>query len=301
MNEFNYKDSLNGIKASLFDIYEDQEQEIGLEQNPEKRHARLNKFIEVKDIALTLIEAIQYLYEEKENNTTIVKNKLENPKIPDKKEESKILDMVENSNTENIEEDSNISSDFNEEEISQEDVDENYEEDEEITFENQEDEKISENSDEQEENDENTDDIDNQEEINYDEENSVQLKKYYLDCDIKDVNFAYVPQSLYEKIKNFSPTSLSEEGIEDDNSMTEENDEMESEEEAENTRYIKQDSEKPRGIIVRSDQYMKLALSKHRQEGVLQEARKYRVEEVKRRRKEEQKRELEKAEVKIDI
>ena len=83
--------------------------------------------------------------------------------------------------------------------------------------------------------------------------------------------------------------------------MSEEKDEMESEEESENIRYMKQDNEKPRGIIVRSDQYMKLALSKHRQEGVLKEARKYRMEEVKRKRKEEQKRELEKAEVKIDI
>lgn len=301
MNEFNYKDSLNGIKASLFDIYEDQEQEIGLEQNPEKRQARLNKFIEVKDIALTLIEAIQYLYEEKEMHTSIVKNKLENPKIPVETEESKILNMVENSNTSDMEEDSDIPSGFNEEKITQEDIDESSEEDEEISFENDEDEDIPDNSEEKEENDEITEDVNIQEEINYDEENIDQLKKYYLDCDIKDVNFAYVPQSLYEKIKNFSSASLSEEGMEDDSSMPEENEEMESEEESENTRYIKQDSEKPRGIIVRSDQYMKLALSKHRQEGVLKEARKYRMEEVKRKRKEEQKRELEKAEVKIDI
>lgn len=273
MNEFNYKDSLNGIKASLFDIYEDQEQEIGLEQNPEKRHARLNKFIEVKDIALTLIEAIHYLYEEKEEQTSIVKNKLENPKIPIETEESKILDMVENSNIEDIEEedgDSNIPSDFNEEEIEQEDTE------------------ISEDSGDEE-------DISSAEEI-FD-----QFKKYYLDCDIKDVNFAYVPQSLYEKIRNFHSDSLSAKSIEDDNSMPEETGEMESEEKSENIRYIKQDSEKPRGIIVRSDQYMKLALSKYRQEGVLKEARKYRIEEVKRKRKEEQKRELEKAEVKIDI
>lgn len=291
MNEFNYKDSLNGIKASLFDIYEDQEQEIGLEQNPEKRHARLNKFIEVKDIALTLIEAIQYLYEEKDNHTSIVKNKLENPKIPVETEESKILDMVENSNTNDTveeEEDSNIPSDFNEEEITQEDIEEDsLKTEEDISFENQEDAEISEDSE--------------KEEISSEETNFDQVKKYYLDCDINDVNFAYVPQSLYEKIKNFSSTSLSEEGIDDDSSMPVETDEMESEEESENIKYIKQDSEKPRGIIVRSDQYMKLALSKHRQEGVLKEARKYRMEEVKRKIKEEQKRELEKAEVKIDI
>lgn len=277
MNEFNYKDSLNGIKASLFDIYEDQEQEIGLEQNPKKRQARLNKFIEVKDIALTLIEAIHYLYEEKEEQNSIVKNKLENPKIPIEMEESKILDMVENSNTEDIEEedgDSNIPSDFYEEEIAQEDIEENSEKTEnEISLDGSE-------------------DLENEEEISSTEENLNQLKKYYLDCDIKDVNFAYVPQSLYEKIKNFHSASLYEESIEYDSST---------QEETENIRYVKQDNEKARGIIVRSDQYMKLALSKHRQEGVLKEARKYRMEEVKRKRKEEQKKELEKAEVKIDI
>jgi len=46
---------------------------------------------------------------------------------------------------------------------------------------------------------------------------------------------------------------------------------------------------------------MKLALSKHRQEGVLKEAKVYRIETVKRKRQEQQKIELEKAKVHLDI
>ena len=47
-NIFDYKSSLNGIKANLFDIYENQEQIIGLEQDESKRNEHLNKFIEMK-------------------------------------------------------------------------------------------------------------------------------------------------------------------------------------------------------------------------------------------------------------
>lgn len=269
MNEFNYKDSLNGIKASLFDIYEDQEQQIGLEQNPKIKNARLNKFIEVKDIALMLIEGINYLYDDIVDQTSILKDKLENPKMPLEIEESKILDMVENSNIEGInKENDNV-------EIPQEEVN-----DEEIEF-NEEDSVATED--------------------NIDQE---KLKRYYLDCDIEDVNFAYVPQSLYEKIKKNKAEDDVEIEFDDEIKNSQETEQEEIfEDKIENTNqgFMKQDTEKPRGIIVRSDQYMKLALSKHRQEGVLEEAKKYRIEEVKRRRKEEQKRELEKAEVKIDI
>ena len=63
----------------------------------------------------------------------------------------------------------------------------------------------------------------------------------------------------------------------------------------------KKDDLPVKGIIVRNDQYMKLALSKHRQEGVLAEAKNYRIETVKRKRQEQQKIELEKAKVHLDI
>lgn len=255
MSEFNYKDSLNGLKASLFDIYEDQEQKIGIEQNPEKRNARLNKFIEVKDIALMLIEGINYLYDDTQDQTSTLKEKLENPKIPSEVEESKILNMVENSNIEGAKKD-DIDSDeqdnFNEDEI----------------------------------------EIDDQDIFEKEDLNSKELKRYYLDCDMKDVNFAYVPPSLYEKVK-------SNQSLDIENKIIEK--EIEEKQNSKGQRFMKQDSEKSKGIIVRSDQYMKLALSKHRQEGVLKEAKKYRIEEVKRKRKENQKKELEKAEVKINI
>ena len=279
MNDFNYKEALNNIKASLFDIYENQEQAIGLEQDPKVREARLNKFIELKDMALLVIEGINYLYDEDlVNQTSVLKNKLENPQIPSEVEESKILNMVQNSNVEDTNEEIEEDTDS----IESEDV---SEEEQEIEFDIEE---------------ENT----QEEDIESDE-----LKRYYLTCDMENVNFAYVPQSLYEKIKMYNTDSEdfeSETDIENTTDTDEEFDNVEENEVEEtddnlNNLYMKQDTEKPRGIIVRSDQYMKLALSKHRQEGVLQEAREYRIQEVKRKRREEQKRELEKAEVKIDI
>ncbi|MBO5414409.1 MAG: hypothetical protein J6A17_02150 [Bacilli bacterium] len=279
MNDFNYKEALNNIKASLFDIYENQEQAIGLEQDPKVREARLNKFIELKDMALLVIEGINYLYDEDlVNQTSVLKNKLENPQIPSEVEESKILNMVQNSNVE----DNNEEIEEDTDSIESEDV---SEEEQEIEFDIEE---------------ENTQEEDFE---------SDELKRYYLTCDMENVNFAYVPQSLYEKIKMYNTDSEdfeSETDIENTTDTDEEFDNVEENEVEEtddnlNNLYMKQDTEKPRGIIVRSDQYMKLALSKHRQEGVLQEAREYRIQEVKRKRREEQKRELEKAEVKIDI
>ena len=230
-------------------------------------------------MALLVIEGINYLYDEDlVNQTSVLKNKLENPQIPSEVEESKILNMVQNSNVEDTNEEIEEDTDS----IESEDV---SEEEQEIEFDIEE---------------ENT----QEEDIESDE-----LKRYYLTCDMENVNFAYVPQSLYEKIKMYNTDSEdfeSETDIENTTDTDEEFDDVEENEVEEtddnlNNLYMKQDTEKPRGIIVRSDQYMKLALSKHRQEGVLQEAREYRIQEVKRKRREEQKRELEKAEVKIDI
>ena len=86
-NIFDYKSSLNGIKANLFDIYENQEQIIGLEQDESKRNKRLNKFIEMKDIALMLLDEIESLYisDIKDEDLDIVK--LSNPKLPELEEE----------------------------------------------------------------------------------------------------------------------------------------------------------------------------------------------------------------------
>ena len=164
-----------------------------------------------------------------------------------------------------------------------------------------------------------------------DPDDTQNLEKYYLNCDKKRVNFAYVPVKLFDKLKangvltrdndnqlQLSDTSdddsnldlessaldedFNEEEINDVESSFNQNDE-EKEDALDdfNSKIIKVDEEKPRGIIVRSDQYMKLALSRHRQEGVLKEARLYRINEVKRKRRENQKIELEKAKVDIDI
>lgn len=258
MNEFNYKDSINGIKASLFDIYEDQEQVIGLEQNPKIRNARLTQFIEVKNMALMLLEGINNLYDEDiVNEDSALEDKLENPQIPSETEESQLLSMVENSTSE--------VTDVNEYDIEEEPEEEIS--DNELEF--------------------NEEDSTNIEEIE-----TSSLKKYYLNCDLSDVNFAYVPQGIFQKIKNNGSNNKIEENI---------NDEIEEESNDLTNTFMKQDKEKAKGIIVRSDQYMKLALSKYRQEGVLREAKAFRIEEVKRKRIENQKKELEKAEVKIDI
>ena len=85
------------------------------------------------------------------------------------------------------------------------------------------------------------------------------LEKYYLDDrNGSKPNFAYVPINLYEKIKNYKN--------EDENKL------------------YKQDDIEKKGIIVRNDQYMKLSLSKHRQEGVLKEAKAYRIDQARKSR-----------------
>ncbi len=80
-------------------------------------------------------------------------------------------------------------------------------------------------------------------------------------------NFAYVPPNLLETIKKNGTTKL-------------EITSNDSEEKIEDNHLYKIDLDKAKGIIVRTDQYMKLALSRHRQEGVLKEAKQYREEQA---------------------
>ena len=255
-NNFNLKESLNGIKANLFDIYENQEQIIGSEEDADKRNLRLNNFIEVKDMALMLIEAIESLY----TGTDYSIRELKNPELPTTTEESQILNLVEMDENDSIKEEENYQDNSSEvEETNKEDV---FEED-------------------------STEDND---ELNQD--------KYYLNCDFSKVNFAYVPESIYEKIKNHN--SFADEEFEEDEESEAEDINVETEN-TDDLYYHKEDSDKPRGIIVRNDQYMKLALSKHRQESVIKEAKQFRVEEVKKKRVETQKKELEKAKLNFDI
>lgn len=243
-NRFDYKESINNIKANLFDIYEDQERLIGLEESEEQKGIMINTFIELKNTSAIFIDKLESLYgdayfKDTEDNITYDENN-------------------------DVDNDNNNSS-------SPEIIEEHPIEEESIQEEN----------------------------IEHNNNENQQLPKYYLNCDFDKVNFAYVPMSIYEKIKNYKNEDDTDEFNEEEQ---EENIEQEPvEEKIVDNHFYKQDLEKVKGIIVRSDQYMKLALSRHRQAGVLEEAKEYRKEEVLKKQRENQKRELEKAELKFDI
>lgn len=302
MNEkFDYKDSLTDIKASLFDIYEDQERVIG-SINPDLRDKHVSEFIEIKDLALSLLEKIQKLYDNslvsvKDNNEKVVStnvNLVDNMQEHDVDNNGEVNNQdVENNNLE----DDQVSSDEEESNQDNNDIDEdNIQTNDEVetsdesslddSSDDQDTEEVEEKSDLEE-----SDDSDNgsDSEISFDnaEDNS---NKYYLLCDEDKLHFAYVSEKLFNKIKSYhvSDTEPLEEDTVSDVDTSDGN-------------IYKKDDLPVKGIIVRNDQYMKLALSKHRQEGVLKEAKNYRIETVKRKRQEQQKIELEKAKVHLDI
>lgn len=272
-NRFNFKEALNNIKASLFDIYENQENRIGLEENEEKRNQLLNEFIELKTTALNLINKIESIYDDNmdniyySNQVNYNNTNYEGDKSVENQDESfPVNDLVINSNDDIDLNDTDNSSQIEEESI-------------------------------------------NEDDNGYINNDVVNEKRYYLNCNFDKVNFAYVPKNIYEKIKNYKGNveDTIQEEFNDDVSLNDEDDStgisinIIKEERKIDNHFYKQDSEKQRGIIVRSDQYMKLALSRHRQAGVLEEAKQFRKEEVKRRQREEQKKELEKAELKFNI
>ena len=336
MNEkFDYKDSLTDIKASLFDIYEDQERVIG-SINPDLRDKHVSEFIEIKDLALSLLEKIQKLYDNslvsvKDNNEKVVStnvNSVDNMQEHDVDNNGEVNNQdVENNNLE----DDQVSSDEEESNQDNNDIDEdNIQTNDEVETSDEsslddssDDESVQNNSDIDGNNtqnddddetpgesslDDSSDDQDTEEveeksdleesddsdngsdsEISFDnaEDNS---NKYYLLCDEDKLHFAYVSEKLFNKIKSYhvSDTEPLEEDTVSDVDTSDGN-------------IYKKDDLPVKGIIVRNDQYMKLALSKHRQEGVLKEAKNYRIETVKRKRQEQQKIELEKAKVHLDI
>ena len=329
---FDYKNALNGIKANLFDIYENQEQIIGLEENEKIRNQRLNKFIEIKDIALMLLEEIESLYINNINQENLNINKLNNPKIPQIEEESEILNLIQNNTKEKIDSSNDIEEDVSsdtddessndvEEDVSgntddessndvEEDVSSDTEDDESF---NDLEEDVSGNTEEDESSNDAEEDVSSDiendgksptvdENISTDEKEGFDTKKYYLECEKDHVNFAYVPKKLFNKIKKNANLSLNNTNDveESDNDIDFSNNEVD-DKDMNNSRFEKIDMEKPKGIIVRSDQYMKLALSRHRQEGVVKEAKIFRINEVKKKQRENQKIELEKAKVNIDI
>lgn len=294
MNEkFDYKDSLTDIKASLFDIYEDQERVIG-SINPDLRDKHVSEFIEIKDLALSLLEKIQKLYDNslvsvKDNNEKVVStnvNSVDNMQEHDVNNNEEVNNQdVEN----NTLEDDQVSSDEEESNQDNNDIDEdNIQTNDEV--ETPDESSLDDSSDDQgRENSDTEESEDSDSEISFDngEDNS---NKYYLLCDEDKLHFAYVSEKLFNKIKSHhvSDTEPLEEDTVSDVDTSDGN-------------IYKKDDLPVKGIIVRNDQYMKLALSKHRQEGVLKEAKNYRIETVKRKRQEQQKIELEKAKVHLDI
>lgn len=294
MNEkFDYKDSLTDIKASLFDIYEDQERVIG-SINPDLRDKHVSEFIEIKDLALSLLEKIQKLYDNslvsvKDNNEKVVStnvNSVDNMQEHDVNNNEEVNNQdVEN----NTLEDDQVSSDEEESNQDNNDIDEdNIQSNDEV--ETSDESSLDDSSDDQgRENSDTEESEDSDSEISFDngEDNS---NKYYLLCDEDKLHFAYVSEKLFNKIKSHHVS---------DNEPLEED--TVSDVDTSDGNIYKKDDLPVKGIIVRNDQYMKLALSKHRQEGVLKEAKNYRIETVKRKRQEQQKIELEKAKVHLDI
>ncbi len=124
--------------------------------------------------------------------------------------------------------------------------------------------KINDETDEENDDEDEKDDINeiNINENDNDEEELDDLPKFYLDSRNGDKpNFAYVPNSIFVKLKENGILELFD------------------------NRIYKQDDANKKGIIVRTDQFMKLSLSKDRQEGVLKEAKIYRIEQARKARK----------------
>ena len=87
------------------------------------------------------------------------------------------------------------------------------------------------------------------------------IPKFYLDPrNGEKTNFAFVPETIFVKLKSNSISEII------------------------NNRIYKQDDEEKKGIIVRKDQFMKLSLSKERQDGVLKEAKVFRIKQAKKSR-----------------
>ena len=316
---FDYDKALNSIKATLFDIYEAQERLVGSIEDDEKRQTQINKYIKMKNTAINLIKDVENL-----TNDQIVRNVV-NEQEQTKNEENvdsepKLVEINLDSKTDELlkESDNTKSVDEVPVEESVEEIDKEATNDEpntnidtdtdNATFEEDTTEQTSSNT-ETIENDDNSVELpkeekqeisnesnDSQEDIKEEEieeekqsENEdvkeESVNKFYLDDrNGTKPNFAFVPKELYSIIKKNGIFELNLNAKEEIN-------------DAKDDRIHKTDENKPKGIIVRNDQFMKLALSKRRQEGVLADAKIFRVEQAKASRKKM----LEEEEKKLDI
>ena len=313
---FDYDKALNSIKATLFDIYEAQERLVGSIEDDGKRQTQINKYIKMKDTAINLIEDVENL-----TNDQIVRNVV-NEQEQTKNEENvdsepKLVEINLNSKTDELlKESDNQPVDEVPVEESVEEIDKEATNDEpntnidtdNATFEEDTTEQTSSNT-ETIENDDNSVELpkeekqeisnesnDSQEDIKEEEieeekqsENEdvkeESVNKFYLDDrNGTKPNFAFVPKELYSIIKKNGIFELNSNKKEEINDVKDD-------------RIHKTDENKPKGIIVRNDQFMKLALSKRRQEGVLADAKIFRVEQATASRKKM----LEEEEKKLDI
>ena len=305
---FDYDKALNSIKATLFDIYEAQERLVGSIEDDEKRQIQINKYIKMKDTAINLIEDVENL-----TNDQIVRNAVneqeqtkneENvdsePKLVEINLDSKTAEPIEESdNTKSVDEvpveeidkeatNDEINSDTFQEDIPEqtssnpEDI-ENDDNSVELTTE--ETKEVSNESDDSQE-DIKEEQIEDEKQSGNEEVKKETVSKLYLDDrNGTKPNFAFVPKELYSVIKKNGIFELNSNTKEEINDVKDD-------------RIHKTDENKPKGIIVRNDQFMKLALSKRRQEGVLADAKIFRIEQAKASRKKLLKEEEKKLDIK---
>lgn len=312
---FDYDKALNSIKATLFDIYEAQERLVGSIEDDDERQIQINKYIKMKDTAINLIEDVENL-----TNDQIVRNVVneqeqnkneENvdsePKLVEINLDSKTAEPIEESdNTKSVDEvpveesveeidkeatndepNTNIDTDTFEEDTTEQ-INSNTEtienDDNSVELPKEEKQEISNESDDSQE-DIQEEPIEEEKQSKNEKIKEEAVSKFYLDDrNGTKPNFAFVPKELYSVIKKNGIFELNLNAKEEIN-------------DAKDDRIHKTDENKPKGIIVRNDQFMKLALSKRRQEGVLADAKIFRVEQAKASRKKM----LEEEEKKLDI
>lgn len=278
-NNYDYKDSISKIKSALFDIYENQEIIVGNIEDEEIRNVHVEKYIDLKNSAIMLIDKIDKLYQEDEYQ---IDNNKDNQSVDESKEIT-----LEKKPEENVQEEPKIISNIEIDSEEENNIDENNEEETEDNIDENDEEEVENTEVSNEENPETDDEEQTEENIDVDEEKNEDIPKFYLDDrNGNKPNFAYVPENLYQILKNNNKNN---------------NDEEETEVENIDNKFYKDSDDKVKGIIVRNDQFMKLSLSCHRQEGVIKEAKEYRIMQAKKSRQKFQEESLKKGKVELNI
>lgn len=308
---FDYDKALNSIKATLFDIYEAQERLVGSIEDDGKRQIQINKYIKMKNTAINLIKDVENLTNDQivrnvvneQEQTKNEENVDSEPKLVEINLDSKTDELLkESDNTKSVDEvpveesveeidkeatndepNTNIDTDTFEEDTTEQ-TSSNTEtienDDNSVELPKEEKQEISNESDDSQE-----EQVEEEKQSENEEVKEEAVSKFYLDDrNGTKPNFAFVPKELYSVIKKNGIFELNLNAKEEIN-------------DAKDDRIHKTDENKPKGIIVRNDQFMKLALSKRRQEGILADAKIFRVEQAKASRKKM----LEEEEKKLDI